>query len=70
MDAAMKAMPQGTMFHSMTYGKGQMGSYASQLNTKQRWEVIAYIKSKQFPAGTTDSTAKPAADSATVAKAK
>lgn len=72
MDAAMKAMPEGTMFHSATYGKGQMGSYASQLNTKQRWEVIAYIKSKQFPAGitTTDSTAKPAVDSATVAKTK
>jgi mono/diheme cytochrome c family protein len=71
MDAAMKTMPEGTMFHSVTYGKGQMGSYASQLNTKQRWEVIAYIKSKQFPAGTptTDSTAKPNVDSATVAKA-
>ena len=52
MDAAMKAMPEGTMFHSVTYGKEQMGSYASQLNTRQRWEVIAYIKSKQFPAGT------------------
>ena len=72
MDAAMKAMPEGTMFHSVTYGKGQMGSYASQLNTKQRWEVIAYIKSKQFPAGTstTDSTAKPAVDTASVVAKK
>lgn len=74
MDATMKAMSEGTMFHSVTYGKGQMGSYASQLNTQQRWEVIAYIKSKQFPAGApaaADSTAKPAVvDSATVAKMK
>lgn len=72
MDPAMKAMPEGTMFHSATYGKGQMGGYASQLNTKQRWEVIAYIKSKQGPAAgaATDSTARPAADSAAVAKAK
>ena len=74
MDAAMKAMPEGTMFHSVTYGKGQMGSYASQLNTKQRWEVIAYIKSKQFPGGAAptaaDSTAKPAADSTAVATTK
>ena len=71
MDPTVKIMPEGTMFHSVTYGKGQMGSYASQLNTKQRWEVIAYIKSKQFPAGTTDSTAvKPVVDSMTVAKAK
>jgi len=43
----MKAMAEGTMFHSLTYGKNLMGSYASQLNTVQRWEVIAYIKMKQ-----------------------
>lgn len=43
----MKKMSDGTMFHSVTYGKGAMGSYASQLNTMQRWMVIAYVKSKQ-----------------------
>ncbi len=63
----MKLMTEGTMFHSVTYGKGQMGSYASQLNTKQRWEVIAYVKSKQ---GGAANTAKPAADTATVATTK
>jgi mono/diheme cytochrome c family protein len=68
----MKKMPEGTMFHSVTYGKGAMGSYASQLNTRQRWQVIAYIKAKQFPGGApvADSTAKPVADSATVATTK
>jgi len=60
MDPTMIAMTEGTMFHSVTYGKGQMGSYASQLNTKQRWEVIAYVKSKQ--AGTAAKTAAPVAD--------
>jgi mono/diheme cytochrome c family protein len=49
-------MPEGQMFYSATYGKNKMGSYASQLNTEQRWMVIAYIKSKQAPAA-----AKPAA---------
>jgi mono/diheme cytochrome c family protein len=49
-------MPEGQMFFSATYGKNKMGSYASQLNTEQRWMVIAYIKSKQAAA-----TAKPAA---------
>jgi len=37
-----------------------MGSYASQLTAKQRWEVIHYIKVKQGKiktAATTDSTA-------------
>ena len=66
MDPAMIAMTEGTMFHSATYGKGQMGSYASQLNTKQRWQVIAYIKSKQgatavkATTATADSTKAPA----------
>jgi hypothetical protein len=28
-----------------------MGSYSAQLETHERWMVIAYIKSKQKPAG-------------------
>jgi mono/diheme cytochrome c family protein len=51
-DAKYEAMAEGTMFHSITYGKNNMGSYASQLSTKQRWMVIAYIKSKQGAATT------------------
>ena len=46
-DAKYEAMPAGQMFYSVTYGKNLMGSYASQLNRKQRWQVIAYIKQKQ-----------------------
>ena len=40
-------LPEGTIFHVLTYGKNNMGSYASQLNRKQRWMVIQYIKSEQ-----------------------
>ena len=61
-----ETMAEGTMFHSVTYGKGQMGSYASQLNIKQRWMVIAYVKSKQVkkaPAADTTKTTTTAADS-------
>ena len=57
-DAKYVAMSEGTMFHSITYGKNMMGSYASQVTPKQRWMIISYIKSKQ------GGTAKPAADSA------
>jgi mono/diheme cytochrome c family protein len=53
-----KVMPEGQMFYSVTYGKNKMGSYASQLSTRQRWMVIAYIKSKQSGGGgKTDSAA-------------
>jgi cytochrome c1 len=46
-DKKYEAMPEGQMYYSVTYGKNKMGSYASQLNTQQRWMVIAYIKAKQ-----------------------
>ncbi|MBS1665767.1 MAG: cytochrome c [Bacteroidetes bacterium] len=61
-DAKYEAMPAGQMFYSVTYGKNKMGSYASQLDTRRRWEVIYYIKLKQAEAkansSTSDSTAK------------
>lgn len=46
-DAKYENMPEGQMFYSVTYGKNLMGSYASQLDAKQRWMVISYIKNKQ-----------------------
>jgi hypothetical protein len=33
-DAVVSVMPEGQMFYSATYGKGSMGSYASQLDRK------------------------------------
>ncbi|HEX3025390.1 MAG TPA: cytochrome c [Chitinophagaceae bacterium] len=46
-DAYAEAMPEGQMFYSVMYGKNLMGSYASQLTRKQRWQIIKYIKMKQ-----------------------
>jgi mono/diheme cytochrome c family protein len=43
----IKKMADGTIFHVITYGKGQMGSYASQLNPMQRWMVVNFIRSRQ-----------------------
>jgi mono/diheme cytochrome c family protein len=37
-------LPEGKMFHTLTYGKGVMGSHASQLNKEERWKVISYVK--------------------------
>lgn len=46
-DARYEAMPEGQMYYSTTYGKNAMGPYGSQLNSKQRWMVIRYIKDQQ-----------------------
>ncbi len=61
-DSKYEQMPEGQMFYSITYGKNLMGGYASQLDAKQRWMVIHYIKvkqGKQQPAA----SAAPKADS-------
>ena len=64
MDPAVVAMPDGQIFYSVTYGKNKMGSYASQLTSKQRWCVIHYVKGQQHkasapaPTAAADSTAK------------
>jgi len=65
-------MPEGTMFHSVTYGKGNMGSYASQLSRMQRWMVVQYVKSTQLktaaPADSTKTGGGSVTDSAAVKK--
>jgi len=46
-DPRYESMPEGQMFYSITYGKNAMGSYASQISSKQRWMIIHYIKAQQ-----------------------
>jgi len=43
----LKDLPEGKMFHTLTYGKGVMGSHASQLTKLERWKVVAYVKELQ-----------------------
>jgi mono/diheme cytochrome c family protein len=49
--AALAGLPEGKMFHSITYGKNLMGSHASQLNSEERWKVILYVQTLQNPDG-------------------
>lgn len=43
----LKTLPEGKMFFSITYGKGLMGSHASQLSPDERWLIVQYIKELQ-----------------------
>jgi len=40
-------LPDGELFHILSYGQGNMASYAIQLNAKERWQVIRYVRSLQ-----------------------
>ena len=42
--SALMNLPEGKMYHTLTFGKGMMGSHASQLSPKDRWIVIQYVK--------------------------
>lgn len=71
----MLALEDGKMFFSIHYGKGLMGSYASQLTQEERWKVITYINhlqdeyvgadAEEAPADTTESTEAAAEAEAT-----
>lgn len=45
-DPVIGAQGDGQLFYTITYGRNKMGSYASQLNIKQRWMVVHYLKDK------------------------
>jgi mono/diheme cytochrome c family protein len=38
-----RAITTGSVFHVETYGLNAMGSYANQLNAKERWMVAEYV---------------------------
>jgi mono/diheme cytochrome c family protein len=61
-DDYSKKLADGQMYHVIMYGKGQMGSYASQVHPEQRWWIISYIREKQGTGGgassASDSTSK------------
>lgn len=63
--AALMALPEGKMFHTITYGKGIMGSHAAQVNANERWKIIMYIQKLQHPNG---EVVAPVKDSAATAK--
>jgi len=43
----LKNATEGQIFHVMQYGKGNMGSYASQLSVEERWKVVFHVQDLQ-----------------------
>lgn len=37
-------LTEGNIYHVIMYGKGLMGSHASQLTDKERWQVVQYVE--------------------------
>lgn len=43
-DDANRDMSQGNIYHVMYYGLNNMGSYAAQTTTKERWQIAHYVQ--------------------------
>lgn len=41
----IKNLPDGQAFHTITYGKGNMGGHGSVLAPEERWKVLHYVRS-------------------------
>jgi mono/diheme cytochrome c family protein len=40
----IKELSDGKIYHTITHGKGNMGSHAAMLNPEQRWKVLHYVR--------------------------
>jgi len=61
--AQLKNLSEGKMYHAIQYGKGMMGSHASQLTAEERWKIIRYVQTLQNPGGA--AAVKPASSDST-----
>jgi mono/diheme cytochrome c family protein len=43
-DEYIKTLEDGKIYHTLTYGKNNMGSHASVLEPTDRWRVVKYVK--------------------------
>jgi mono/diheme cytochrome c family protein len=44
---AAKDLTAGEIYHTIYYGKGVMGSHASQISEDKRWKIVLYVESLQ-----------------------
>ncbi|MCK5400256.1 MAG: cytochrome c [Flavobacteriaceae bacterium] len=38
-----REITEGSIYHTIYYGKNAMGSHANQINEEERWQVVAYV---------------------------
>lgn len=40
----VKDLPEGHIFHTITYGRGRMGAHGSQISVLDRWKIVRYVQ--------------------------
>lgn len=62
--------PDGRMFEVITKGKGQMGSYGANVAVRDRWAIVAYVRTLQAAKEKADAEAAKAAEEAPAEEAE
>ena len=66
-DKRIVVMPDGEIFNTLSYGKGLMQGYAGELDVRDRWAIVAYVRALQLAQlGTTNDV--PASEQAALFK--
>jgi hypothetical protein len=47
-DKRIVVMPDGEIYNTVSYGKGLMQGYAGQVDLKDRWAIVAYVRALQL----------------------
>lgn len=58
-----ESYPDGRMFEVITKGKGMMGGYGANIPVRDRWAIIAYVRTLQAAKVSADAAAKEASES-------
>ena len=64
----LKDLPEGKIYHSITYGKNMMGPHASLVNQADRWKLVLYVQSLQKLGSGSGATENSKNDSTALAK--
>ncbi len=40
----VKDLPEGHIFHTITYGRGRMGAHGSQIDVLDRWKIVRFVQ--------------------------
>jgi len=46
-DNRVRSLPEGSIFDTITHGRGNMGAYGSNITVEDRWAIIAYLRALQ-----------------------
>jgi len=47
-----RGLPDGQIFHIITFGQGLMPAHGSQVAQEDRWKIVHYVRSLQSPSAT------------------